>query len=171
MLSSLKTDVTFVASCISSLRCFARLGRQFAAKNKPNPIRTSNADVTQATSVQVLSLISTIGLKIERQWLGTVLDCFFDGHTRPAGEIVQILEKRGQKRKAEHSIKASSRRQIRSSLGLNVEMAINVASQSTLPAARSTIHLPWATSLTTRDSLPRFQLAALATERFDPRVS
>jgi hypothetical protein len=59
----------------------------------------SNADVTQATSVQGLSLISTIGLKIERQWLGTVLDCFFDGHTRPAGEIAQILEKRGQKRK------------------------------------------------------------------------
>ena len=107
-----KTDVTFGASCISPFRCFARLGRQFAAKNKPNPIRMSNADVTQATSVQVLSLISTIGLKIERQWLGTVLDCFFDGHTRPAGEIAQILEKRGQKRKAEHSIKASARRQI-----------------------------------------------------------
>jgi hypothetical protein len=132
----------------------------------------SNADVTQATSVQVLSLISTIGLKIERQWLGTVLDCFFDGHTRPAGEIAQILEKRGQRRKAEHSIKASARRQIRSSLGLNVEMAINdLASQSTLPAARSTIHLPWATSLTAHDSLLRFQLAALATERFDPSVS
>ena len=102
-------------------------------------------------------------------WHGSGL--LFDGHTRPAGEIAQILEKRGQKRKAEHSIKASARRQIRSSLGLNVEMAINVASQSTLPAARSTIHLPWATSLTARDSLLRFQVAALATERFDPSVS
>lgn len=90
----------------------------------------------------------------------------------PRVKFAQILEKRGQKRKTEHSIKASARRQIRSSLGLNVEMAINdLASQSTLPAARSTIHLPWATSLTARDSLLRFQLAALATERFDRSVS